>query len=326
MSASGGLIARIQEVAASKSHSPNSVRAYTAWARRFWRDNDRKPAGQWNPRDISKWMYQLHERGYASTSRRQALNAIVFVFKHVLQVDPGTLDLPPAPKEKKILKVIPTVDELRAILGRMRGAPRLISCLLYGSGLRVEECCKLRVKDIDFLNGSILIYGGKGDKDRKTLLPETMVPALEGWMKWRLAQHALDLEEGAGCVALPGRFAISNKSAVRDFRWQFLFSSSQRRDEYRWHITPEAVQKAMREAVASAGITKIVTPHTLRHAYATHSLRAGNDIATIQKLLGHESLETTMVYLHADTAHGVSPMDAPPPTLPAFKSFKALSA
>jgi site-specific recombinase XerD len=172
------------------------------------------------------------------------------------------------------------------------------------------------VQDIDFANLTIRVWSGKGDKHRLALLPVVLIPALERHLKWRESLHECDLAAGAGIVELPGRLAFKYKGADRKLGWQFFFPSTFIRDQRRWHAVPEGVQKAMRRAVTAAGINKRITPHTLRHAFATHALRAGNDIRTVQELLGHESLETTLIYMHADAACGISPLDLPPPERP----------
>lgn len=261
-------------------------------------------------------MHSLSRQGYGRVSRKQALCAVVFVFKHVLKSDLGKLNLPPCPPERRTLKTIPTREELGRIFASLRGQPRLMAAVMYGSGLRVEECCKLRVQDLDFANLTIRVWSGKGDKHRMALMPVALVPALERHLRWREALHECDLSNGAGIVELPGRLAFKYKGADRKFGWQFVFPSTCIRDQRRWHAVPEGVQKAMRRAVSAAGIHKRITPHTLRHAFATHALRAGNDIRTVQDLLGHESLETTLIYMHADAACGISPLDLPPPARP----------
>jgi integron integrase len=288
-----------------------------AWntGRDYWRQIHKfylfvkKPASQWTGEDVERWLHDLHRQKYAAKSRKQSLCAMAFLFKHVLRADMGTLNLPPMPKERQTLRIIPSRAELGPIFSGLRGTVKLMAGIMYGAGLRVGECCKLRVKDIDFDNGCILIHSGKGDKSRRTLLPERLVPMLQKHLQWRLSLHELDRANGARFVELPGRLAMKYKNANRDFGWQWLFPSTVLRGQYRWHITDEAIAKQMRVAVRAAGITSRVTPHTLRHAFATHAMRAGNDPRTVQDLLGHESIETTMIYLHGDRASGVSPLD-----------------
>lgn len=313
---SGGLISRFREVAAVRSLSKNTIATYELWLRKFFIFTERKPAAQWRGSDVSKWMFALERDRYAGKSRGQALCAVIFVFKHVLNIDPGTLELPISPKQPRRLKTIPTREELGRVFSGLRGSDRLKFAIIYGSGTRVEECCRLRVQDIDFENLTLRVHGGKGDKDRLTLLPVALVQPLRRQIAWRAALHDIDIAEGAGLVELPGRLAVKYKNADRELRWQFVFPSTIRRGQYRWHATPQALQKAMRKAVAAAGLTRRITPHTLRHAFATHALRAGNDIQTVADLLGHESIETTQIYLHGDAARGFSPLDAGPLKLP----------
>lgn len=304
------------EVAASAYHLAKNTRStYAFWIRKCWKDMH-VPVSQWDGSLVERWMRKLDAQGYSWVSRKQALCAVVFVFKRILRADLGKLNLPPCPPKRQTLKTIPTREELARIFAGMRGQPRLMAGVMYGAGLRVEECCKLRVQDIDFENLTIRIWAGKGNKSRLTLLPVSLVPAIQRHLRWREALHECDLANGAGFVELPGRLANKYKNAPRELRWQFVFPSTHIRNQRRWHAVPEGVQKAMRRAVAAAGIHKRITPHTLRHAFTTHALRAGNDIRTIQELLGHESLETTMIYAHADAACGFSPLDLPPPARP----------
>jgi integron integrase len=305
-----GLLQRFRIAAAAQSLGRRTVATYEFWLRKCWKDTG-VPASQWNGETISRWMHTLDGQAYSRVSRKQALCAVVFVFKHVLRADLGKLDLPPCPPERRPLKTIPTRDEIARIFAGMRGQPRLMAGVMYGAGLRVEECCKLRVRDVDFANLSIRVWSGKGDKHRLALLPTVLVPALERQIKWRAALHEQDVAAGAGFVEMPGRLGVKYPSARRELGWQYLFPSAAIREQRRWHAVPEGVQKSMRAAVRAAGLNKPVTPHTLRHAFATHALQGGNDIRTVQELLGHTSLETTMIYLHADTARGVSPLDLP---------------
>lgn len=287
-----------------------TVDTYLLWIRKFFSFTGRKPAAQWTGEDVQRFLWWMHTQDYAPKSRRQVLCALVYVFRHVLRVDVGALNLPSMPKEKKTVKIIPTRQEVARIMAGLRGQAKVMAGLLYGAGLRVSECCELRVKDVDLEAGTIRVHGGKGDKDRLTVLPQAMRAALVAQMQWRAGLHDRDLADGAGFVDLPGRMAIKSPRAARDLRWQFLFPSTVLRGQRRWHTTPESIQKALRIAVHAAGITKLVTPHTLRHAFCTHALRAGNDMATVQDLMGHDDPATTMIYAHGDYARGVSPMDA----------------
>lgn len=259
---------------------------------------------------VRDYLLDMHHRDYSPVSRKQALNAIVFVFRHVLSRDLGELNLPPMPRVHHTLRIVPSRDELGRIFAGMRGQAKLMAALMYGSGIRIGECVKLRVKDVDLAGLTVNVWFGKGDKCRRTLLPVMLVPAFRRHLAWLKSQHDIDLANGCGLVELPGRLAVKYKNAPREFAWQWLFPSSIIRGQYRWHATDESLSKQMRTAVHAAGITKRVTPHTLRHAFATHAMQSGNDIRTVQELLGHEDLNTTAIYTHGDTASGISPLDS----------------
>jgi len=302
------LYAKLQAAIAQQDGARSTLSTYWFWARQLYAFV-KKPASQWTGQDVQHWLVHLHRQNYSGKSRHQALCAAAFIFRHVIKADMGKLQLPPMPRQRKTLKTIPTREEIGRVFAGLKGQPRLVAALLYGSGLRVEECCRLRVQDIDFARLTVRIHSGKGDKSRLTILPTMLVPALQRHLAWRKSIHEIDAANGGGLAELPGRLARKYPRANRELRWQFLFPSCITHGQYRWHITPEAVQLAMRQSVAAAGIIKRITPHTLRHAFATHSMRMGNDIETVRQLLGHDCLETTAIYLHADAAKGFSPLD-----------------
>lgn len=302
------LKARLAAAAATEDLLPNTVAAYWFWLRKFYAFRQR-PASSWTGPDVTEFLCHLHAENYSASARKQALNAAAFFFKHILKADMGQLNLPPLPRERHTLRIIPTREEIGRIFAGLKGQSKLMAALMYGSGLRVGEVCKLRVQDVDFAALTVRVHGGKGDKCRLTLLPVLLVPALTRHIAWRKSVHELDLANGCGLVELPGRLAVKYKSAPRELRWQFLFPSNLLRGQYRWHATDESVGKQMRAAVRAAGIAKRVTPHTLRHAFVTHALQNGNDIATVKDLCGHEDVNTTMIYAHGDAARGVSPLD-----------------
>ena len=304
------LYEKLKLAIAEEDDSGKTLDSYWHQCRKFYAFC-RKPASQWCGPDVQRWLHHLHAQQYSRSSRKSALCAMAFVFRHILKADMGTLDLPPMPKERHALKVIPTREELARIFAGLKGQPKTMGLVIYGGGPRIEECCTLRVKDLDFATLSVRIHDGKGGKSRLTLLPTLLVERLQKHVAWRKALHDLDLANGGGLVELPGRLAVKYKNAPREFRWQWLFPSAVVRGQYRWHATDEMVAKQMRAAVKAAGIVKRITPHTLRHAFATHAMRAGNDIKTVQELLGHEDLNTTAIYLHADAARGISPLDVP---------------
>ena len=302
------LTQRFENAMIEQSCLPNTRATYHFWVKRFYR-HCRKPASLWVPEDVRHWMLDLHRQNFSSKSRKQALCAVKFAFDHVLKSELGWLDLPPMPIVRQTLKIIPTREELGRIFAGLRGQSKIMAALMYGAGLRVNECCHLRVQDIDFAARTVRIHSGKGDKSRLTVLPMLLVPLLQKHLAWRNSVHDLDIINGCGLVELPGRLAIKYKNASREFRWQWLFPSAVIRGQYRWHATDEMIAKQMRAAIRAAGIIKRVTPHTLRHAFVTHALEAGNDIAVVQKLVGHEDVNTTMIYAHGDRARGFSPLD-----------------
>ena len=288
----------------------NTMSCYRFWNRKFYGFNQ-KPASQWSGPEVRAFMLWLYDQKYSPVSRKQALNALAFAFKHVLKADMGRLELPPMPRVHQTLRIIPSREEIGRIFAGLRGQVKLMAALMYGSGLRVGcECCRLRVQDVDLENLTLRIWNSKGDKSRLTILPVLLVPALRRHLAGRKALHDQDLASGGGLVELPGRLAVKYKHANREFGWQWLFPSTVVRGQYRWHATDESVAKQMRAAIKAAGIVRRITPHTLRHAFATHAMQAGNDIKTVQELLGHEDLNTTAIYLHADAARGLSPLDA----------------
>jgi integrase len=293
-----------------------SRKTYWGWLKSFAKATGKR-ASEWRAADVSAWMWQLDRERYSIPSRRQALCAVVWAFKRVLKLDLGTLELPTLPREQPRIRIIPSRPELARIFAGLKNPARLMAGIMYGAGLRVSEVCELRVKDIDFEALTIRVHGGKGDKDRLAQLPVRLVPMLQRWLQWRAALHTNDVAEGAGYAELPGRLAIKYPNAPRELGWQYVFPSAVIREKHRWHRTPKALQEDMKAAVRAAGITKTVTPHTLRAAFATHALRCGNDLTTVQELMGHDSPETTLIYVGADGAKGVSPLDfAPAAMLP----------
>lgn len=300
---------KFRQAAVIQSLLPNTISTYAGLLKKFYAFTG-KPASQWTGQEVRAWLIHLNDERYSASSRKQALCAVKFFFDRVLEKELGLLDLPPMPRVRQTLRTIPTIEEIGRIFAGMRGLTKTMAQLMFGSGLRGSECCHLRVQDIDFAALTVRVWFGKGFKSRLTVLPESLVPVMERHLALRQALHDCDLAAGCGLVELPGRLGQKYKNANREFRWQWLFPSTQIRGQYRWHATRESVAKQMRRAVAAAGIIKRVTPHTLRHAFVTYGLRCGNDIKTMMDLVGHEDANTTMIYAHADGALGVSPMDA----------------
>jgi integron integrase len=254
----------------------------------------------------------------AASTQNQAKSALLFLYKEVLAVDLPWLDRVEPAKAPKRLPVVLTRAEVQAVLGRLEGTYGLVGGLLYGAGLRIMECLRLRVKDVDFARSEILVRDGKGFKDRVTMLPTVVAGPLQEHLRRVRALHERDVADGVGPVFLP--YALDRKypGAGRDWNWQYVFPSARLAEDprgggrRRHHLQDQGFQRAMRQAVRDAGLTKPATPHTLRHSFATHLLESGYDIRTVQELLGHSDVSTTMIYTHVLNRGGrgvVSPMD-----------------
>ena len=240
----------------------------------------------------------------AASTQNQAKSAVLFLYREVLGIELPWLDGVEQAKSPQRLPVVLTVDEVRAALDRTSGTPGLMLRLIYGTGMRVMECARLRVKDVDFARREILIREGKGFKDRVTMLPGSLGTSLQQHLERVRAQHARDLAAGYGEVHLPYALARKYPKAARDWGWQYVFPSARLSTDprsgvvRRHHADDKALQRALRQATRDAGVHKPATPHTLRHSFATHLLQSGYDIRTVQELLGHSDVSTTMVYTH----------------------------
>jgi integron integrase len=253
----------------------------------------------------SVFLTDLAVRGRVSAStQNQAFSAVLFLYQKVLDVDPGRIEGVVRAKRPERLPVVMTRDEVRCVLLRLEGVPRLVCGLLYGAGLRVLEGLRLRVKDIDFARGELTVREGKGDKDRVTMLPTAVQQGLRRQLEEARRLHERDCAAGFGRVSLPHALVRKYPNADQEWAWQYVFPAIRRgtdpRDGQvrRHHLHETVIQKAVREAARQAKLTKPVTPHTFRHAFATHLLEDGYDIRTVQELLGHASVETTMIYTH----------------------------
>lgn len=256
-------------------------------------------------REVEAFLSHLAQDEHVSAStQNQALSALLFLYGAVLDKPLKERIHAARARRPKHLPTVLSVDEVGRLVGAMTGTPRLIVQLLYGSGLRVNECLSLRLQNLDFANGWITVVGGKGAKDRVTLLPKSLVAALEQHVALVEELHKRDLKEGLGAVILPHAYHLKDRGATYNIKWQFLFPSSQTFHDVktgfvgRWHINASTVRRELAVAARRAGINKRVSPHLLRHCFATHLLEAGIDVRMIQSLLGHKTVTTTMVYAH----------------------------
>ena len=261
--------------------------------------------------------YLVTQRHLSASSQSQALNALFFMYKHVLEIEPGWLDNLARVKRKQFLPTVLSANEVREVLTKMKGTPKLMAKLIYGTGMRVSECTQLRIKDIDFDLKTITVRHGKGGKDRTTLLPKKLVDPLQEHLLGVLSRHKDDCLTGAGYVPLPGALYKKYPKAARSLGWQYVFASSAIRlwprtgQNVRWHCSASTPQRAFRRALEDTSITKHASIHTLRHCFATHLLQNGTDLRTIQTLLGHRNIKTTMIYTHIIKAEQItqSPLD-----------------
>jgi integron integrase len=285
--------------------SPRTEEAYVGWMRRYHEFHGRRDPATLGAEHVSAFLNALATRRHvAASTQNQALAALLFLYRDVLGVELPWLDDLVRARSPERLPVVLTRDEVRAVLAHTAGLPRLMATLLYGCGLRLLECCRLRMKDVDFGRNQITVRRGKGDKDRVTMLPASVKPELAAHIERVRGQHARDLAAGAGWVELPGSLSRKLPSAGRDWAWQWVFPATRtyvHRDSgerRRHHLHETVVQGAVRRAVLASGIPKRATCHTFRHSFATHLLEDGSDIRTVQELLGHKDVATTMIYTH----------------------------
>ena len=302
-----------------KHYSLRTEQAYLYWIRRYIRDNGMRHPRELNGSAVEGFLTRLATRDQvAASTQSQALSALLFLYREVLAVELPWMENVVRARPSRRLPVVLSQAETRALLRGLAGREALMAGLLYGSGLRLMECLRLRIKDVDFGRREITVREGKGGKDRKTVLPDSLLPALQAQVQQARLVHARDLQAGFGAASLPHALARKYPGAEREFGWQYLFPASRRAAdpldgrEKRHHLDEAVLQRAIRAAARLAGIDKPVSPHTLRHCFATHLLEAGADIRTVQELLGHKDVATTQVYTHVLNrgAGGVlSPLD-----------------
>jgi integron integrase len=310
---------QVRDVLSLKHYSLRTERSYCDWIERFIRFHQLRHPKEMGEAEVSSFLTQLARDGQvAAATQNQALSALLFLYKHVLKQEIGWLDNVERVKRPARVPVVLTRDEVHKIFAHLHGMPRLMAGLLYGSGLRLMECVRLRVKDIDFGYARITVREGKGGKDRVTMLPVNLAPVLQRHLQKVKVQHEQDIDDGFGHVHLPDALTRKFPSAAREWGWQYVFPSSRisldprtamRR---RHHVVENVLQLALKKAVRAAGINKPASCHTLRHSFATHLLENGYDIRTVQELLGHKDVSTTMIYTHVLNRPGLgvkSPLD-----------------
>lgn len=305
---------------AAKPFSPRTEQAYAQWVRRFVRFHDRRHPRDLGVEQVRDFLTPLARDGKVSAStQNQALAALLFLYREVLSMPvAASMDHLHAKRPAR-LPVVLSRDETRRVLQAMRGITRLMASLLYGSGMRVMECCRLRVKDVDLQRGEIMIRSGKGQRDRVTMLPQRLLPPLRVQLQRVARQHAADVAAGAGYVELPEALRLKlGTGAARGRLWQWVFPATrgyvhpETGERRRHHLHESVLQREVSMAAREAGIGKRVSCHTFRHSFATHLLESGSDIRTIQELLGHKDVRTTMIYTHVLNRGGrgvVSPLD-----------------
>ncbi len=314
------LLDQVRDALRTKHYSYRTEQTYIEWIKRFILFHGKRHPKDMGAQEVQAYItYLATERNIASSTQNQALSAIAFLYKHVLQKDLAlAMDLVRPSRPERVPTVL-SHQEAMAVLDKMTGVTQLMAKLLYGSGLRITECLRLRVKDLDFGNHQLIVRDGKGEKDRATILPGSLYKDLQAHLQIVKAIHQRDIKEGFGETFLPYALERKYPNALKEFSWQYVFPASVRsvdplsKRTKRHHLDATVLQRAIRQAAQLAGINKPVTPHTFRHSFATHLLQNGYDIRTVQELLGHKDVKTTMIYTHVLQRGGLavkSPLDS----------------
>jgi integron integrase len=313
------LLEQVRDVIRRKHYSIRTEQAYLDWIKRFIIYHNKRHPAEMAEDEVARFLTHLaRDRDVAPSTQNQALSALLFLYREVLKHEIGWLQKVERAKKPPKLPVVLSRTEVKRIFAYLHGVPKLMAGLLYGSGLRLMECVRLRVKDVDFELAQITVRDAKGGKDRITMLPLNLAEPLRRHLVRVKAQHEQDLEDGFGRVHLP--FALGRKlpNAAREWAWQYVFPSSRisvdprSGRKQRHHMAEGILQSALKKAVEAAGIVKRASCHSLRHSFATHLLVKGYDIRTVQELLGHKDVSTTMIYTHVLNKPGIgvkSPLD-----------------
>jgi integron integrase len=312
------LLDRVRMACRVRHFSRRTERAYHDWAERFIRFHKIRHPDTMAEREVNAFLTHLAvDRDVAASTQKQAMAALVFLYEHVLGKPLNRLDVVRANRPARLPTVM-TRDEVARVLGGLKGLPGLVCRLQYGAGLRVLEALRLRVKDIDFEASRLVVRDGKGFQDRVTMLPAVLVPALREHLSARRRVHDADLGRGLGRTPLPDALSRKFPNADKEWAWQWVFAAASHYTSertgvrHRHHLHETVVSRALSDAVRAAGLAKRVTTHTFRHSFATHLMESGADIRTVQELLGHKDVRTTMVYTHVlnrGPAGAVSPLD-----------------
>ena len=315
------LLDQVREKIRRLNYAYSTEKAYLSWIKRFILFNEKRHPSELGAVEIEVFLTHLAvEKKVSPSTLNQALAALQFLYNEILHLVLDEEILPVPAKRTKHLPVVLSQREAQAVLNELHGVYQLITQLLYGSRLRVTECLSLRVKDLDFDRGKVTVRSGKGAKDRRTMLPNTISQPLKDHLERVRLNYKQDLKEGFGSVHLPGRLSRKYPNAAREWIWQYVFPAPNlSRDPpsgivRRHHLHPSGIRRAVKSAAHRAGVTKHVTPHIFRHSFATHLLENGYDIRTVEELLGHSDVKTTMIYTHVlnNGGRGVrSPLDTP---------------
>ena len=314
------LLDQLRDQIRLKQYSPRTEKTYVHWVREFILFNNKSHPRELGVTEINRFITHLVvERKASASTQNQAISAILFLYRNLLKIELNETALTfMRPKKGKRVPTVLSKDEARLIISNLVAPYKLMVQIMYGSGLRLMECLRLRVKDIDFQNHLILVYDGKGGDDRVTMLPDSMLASLQEHLEQVRALHRKDLAAGFGSVYMPYGLGQKYPAAHKQWVWQYVFPASSLATDpetgqmRRHHIHETALQKAIRTATRVARVDKRVTPLTFRHSFATHLLQNGNDIRTVQELLGHKDVRTTMIYTHVLQHGGMavrSPLD-----------------